>query len=49
MIKLLYNMIYGSVNINCCGCNKLIKINSYNYNKYSLYSCSTGCALAFIK
>ena len=49
MIKLLYNMIYGLVNVNCCSCNKLIKINSYNYNKYSLYSCSIGCALDFRK
>jgi hypothetical protein len=49
MIKILYNTIFGYINVNCCGCNKLLNINSYDYNKYSLYSCSIGCGLAFRK
>ena len=45
MIKILYNIIYGYINVKCCGCDKLLKINSYDYNNNRLYCCSTGCAI----
>lgn len=39
-------MIYKNNITKCCGCNKLISINAYDYNKNILYSCSIGCALS---
>lgn len=41
--------MYGYNNVNCCGCDKLLKISSYDYNKYVTYSCSIGCALSYKK
>lgn len=46
MLKILYNLVFGQVKTKCDGCNKELKINSYDYHKNKKYTCTIGCALA---
>jgi hypothetical protein len=45
MFKILYNSLFGQVKTKCDGCNKELKINSYDYHKDKKYICNIGCAL----